>query len=109
MEAAFGRPGFYILSFMQFVYPVIAMISYNVIVGDTLTKVLIYFSSVGEGETDKLEFQREAVVLLATAFITLPLSLYKHVAKMSKVSFLSLVSIGIILLSIIIRLGSMNM
>ncbi|CAL8147928.1 unnamed protein product [Orchesella dallaii] len=108
MEAAFGRPGFYILSFIQFVYPVIAMISYNVIVGDTLTKVLLYFSSVGAGETDKLEFQREAVVLLATAFITLPLSLYKHVAKMSKVSFLSLVSIGIILLSIIIRLGSMD-
>ncbi|ODN06280.1 putative sodium-coupled neutral amino acid transporter 11 [Orchesella cincta] len=108
MEAAFGRPGFYILSFIQFVYPVIAMISYNVIVGDTLTKVLLYFSSVGAGESDKLEFQREAVVLLATAFITLPLSLYKHVAKMSKVSFLSLVSIGIILLSIIIRLGSMD-
>ncbi len=85
------------------------MISYNIIVGDTLTKVLIFFSTTRGESDDTLEFQREAVVLLATAFVTLPLSLYKHVAKMSKVSFLSLVSIGIIMLSIIVRSSDMDM
>ena len=86
------------------------MISYNIIVGDTLTKVLIYFTSNMESEnSDQLEFQRESVVLLATVFVTLPLSLHRNVAKLSKVSFLSLVSIAIILLCIIIRLGTMSM
>lgn len=85
------------------------MISYNIIVGDTLTKVLMYFSPVSSETDDTMEFQREAVVLVATALITLPLSLYRHVAKMSKVSFLSLMSIGIILLSIVVRSNDMNM
>ena len=78
------------------------MISYNVIVGDTLTKVLIYFTAV---RSETLEIQREAVVLLATFFVTLPLSLYRNVARMAKISFLSLISIGFIMLSILIRLG----
>ena len=78
------------------------MISYNVIVGDTLTKVLIYFTAV---RSETLEIQREAVVLLATFLVTLPLSLYRNVARMAKISFLSLISIGFIMLSILIRLG----
>lgn len=87
----------------------LAMISYNIIVGDTLTKVLIYFSNPKDENSEELEFQRESVVLLATLFVTLPLSLYRNVARLSKVSFLSLVSIGIILLAIIVRLGTMHM
>ena len=39
VHVAFGRPGFYILTLLQFIYPFIAMISYNVIIGDTITKV----------------------------------------------------------------------
>ena len=84
------------------------MISYNIIVGDTLTKVLLYFSSM-RPDSDTMEFQREAVVLAATLFVTLPLSLYRDVARMSKVSFLSLVSLGFIMLSILIRLGGSTM
>lgn len=41
VQAAFGLPGFYILTFMQFIYPFIAMVSYNVIIGDTITKVFM--------------------------------------------------------------------
>jgi len=89
--------------------PFAAMISYNIIVGDTMTKVLLYFTSMQSETSEKLEFQREGVVLLFTLFVTLPLSLYRNVSKLSNVSFLSLVSIAIILLSIIVRLGSMNM
>lgn len=83
------------------------MISYNVIVGDTLTKVLGYlsFSSSGNSSSEEgtMNLQREAVVFLATITITLPLSLYRNVARMSKVSFVSLISIGFILMAIIIR------
>ena len=41
MEASFGLPGYVILSFIQFIYPFIAMVSYNIICGDTLTKLLV--------------------------------------------------------------------
>ena len=41
MEASFGLPGYVILSIIQFVYPFIAMVSYNIICGDTLTKLLV--------------------------------------------------------------------
>lgn len=39
VHVAFGKPGFYLLTLLQFIYPFIAMISYNVIIGDTVTKV----------------------------------------------------------------------
>ncbi|XP_038145684.1 putative sodium-coupled neutral amino acid transporter 11 isoform X3 [Cyprinodon tularosa] len=39
VQSTFGFPGFLILSALQFLYPFIAMISYNITTGDTLTKV----------------------------------------------------------------------
>lgn len=39
VHVAFGRPGFYLLTLLQFIYPFIAMISYNIVIGDTVTKV----------------------------------------------------------------------
>ena len=41
MESAFGMPGYILLSVIQFIYPFIAMVSYNIICGDTLTKLLV--------------------------------------------------------------------
>lgn len=99
MESAFGRWGFYVLSFLQLVYPLIAMISYNIIVGDTLTKVLVYFAN----DSGEMRYQREVVVLVATIFVTLPLSLYRNVSRLANVSFFSLLSIGVIVISILIR------
>uniref|UniRef100_A0A8C7Z984 Putative sodium-coupled neutral amino acid transporter 11 n=1 Tax=Oryzias sinensis TaxID=183150 RepID=A0A8C7Z984_9TELE len=39
VQSTFGFPGYLILSVLQFLYPFIAMISYNITTGDTLTKV----------------------------------------------------------------------
>ncbi|KAF3843063.1 hypothetical protein F7725_001912 [Dissostichus mawsoni] len=39
VQSTFGFPGFVILSGLQFLYPFIAMVSYNITTGDTLTKV----------------------------------------------------------------------
>lgn len=50
------------------------MISYNIIVGDTVTKVLIRTTGVSP---DSIIAQRETVVFLTTLVITLPLSLYR--------------------------------
>jgi sodium-coupled neutral amino acid transporter 11 len=82
-----------------------AMISYNVAVGDTLTKVLMRLTGVG---TESLLSHREVVVALATILITAPLCLYRDIAKLAKVSFLSLVFVAFILITIFIRLRTLQ-
>jgi sodium-coupled neutral amino acid transporter 11 len=82
-----------------------AMVSYNVAVGDTLTKVLMRLTGVG---AESLLSHRETVVALATVFITAPLCLYRDIAKLAKVSFLSLVFVAFILIAIFIRLETMH-
>lgn len=76
------------------------MVSYDVVVGDTITKVFV--------RTFKLEpgswlAQREVVVGLATIFVTLPLCLYKDVARLAKVSLFSLVCVGFILAAVFVK------
>lgn len=76
------------------------MISYNVVVGDTITKVLIRMFKL-----DKSSWfaKREITVGFATAFVTLPLCLYRDIGKLAKVSLFSLVCVGFILVAIIIE------
>ncbi|XP_011175926.1 putative sodium-coupled neutral amino acid transporter 11 [Solenopsis invicta] len=105
MRASFGRAGFYILTTLQFVYPFIAMVSYNVVVGDTVTKVLIRVTGMNE---TNIFAHRQVVILLATLCITIPLCLYRNVARLAKISFLSLVCVGFILLAIFIRMDTMS-
>ncbi|KAF3424956.1 hypothetical protein E2986_09392 [Frieseomelitta varia] len=105
MRASFGRTGFYILTTLQFIYPFIAMVSYNVVVGDTVTKVLIRVTGISE---TNIFAHRQVVVLFATVCITIPLCLYRNVARLAKISFLSLVCVGFILLTILIRMGTMS-
>ncbi|XP_045681364.1 putative sodium-coupled neutral amino acid transporter 11 isoform X2 [Phyllostomus hastatus] len=76
VNKTFGFPGYLLLSVLQFLYPFIAMISYNIITGDTLSKV----------------FQRIPGVVF-----TLPLSLYRDIAKLGKISLISTVLTTLIL------------
>ncbi|XP_076638464.1 uncharacterized protein LOC143350314 [Colletes latitarsis] len=105
MRASFGRTGFYILTTLQFIYPFIAMVSYNVVVGDTVTKVLIRVTGMSE---TSIFAHRQVVIFFATVCITIPLCLYRNVARLAKISFLSLVCVGFILLAILIRMGTMS-
>lgn len=81
VQAAFGLPGFYVLTFMQFIYPFIAMISYNVIIGDTVTKVLLRVFSVSP---DSILSNRHFIVIMASLIVTLPLSLHRNISKLNK-------------------------
>ncbi|XP_065167119.1 putative sodium-coupled neutral amino acid transporter 11 [Atheta coriaria] len=105
MEAAFGRPGYILLSILQFVYPFIAMVSYNVIVGDTVTKVIVRITGC---EVDDLIARREFVVFVATLLITIPLCLYRDIAKLAKISFISLLCLAFIMFSVFVRVGPMK-
>ncbi|XP_053185143.1 putative sodium-coupled neutral amino acid transporter 11 [Scomber japonicus] len=100
VQSTFGFPGFLILSGLQFLYPFIAMISYNITTGDTMTKIFQRIPGVGP---DHILAERHFVILLSTLLFTLPLSLYRNIEKLGKVSFLSMVLTFIILIIVIIR------
>ncbi|XP_077515384.1 putative sodium-coupled neutral amino acid transporter 11 isoform X2 [Amblyomma americanum] len=103
VQAAFGLPGFYALTFMQFIYPFIAMISYNVIIGDTVTKVFVRIFNVAP---DSILGNRHFIVIMASLLVTLPLSLHRNISKLNKVSLMSLLIILAILGFVIVRMGT---
>ncbi|XP_006003662.1 putative sodium-coupled neutral amino acid transporter 11 [Latimeria chalumnae] len=105
VNRAFGFVGYMILSILQFLYPFIAMISYNIITGDTLTKVFQRFPGVGP---DSILANRHFVVLATTVLFTLPLSLYRNITKLGKVSLLSLILTVVILLIVIVRVATLG-
>uniref|UniRef100_A0A671XGR9 Putative sodium-coupled neutral amino acid transporter 11 n=1 Tax=Sparus aurata TaxID=8175 RepID=A0A671XGR9_SPAAU len=86
VQSTFGFPGFLILSVLQFLYPFIAMISYNITTGDTLTKVFQRIPGVGP---DHILAERHFVILLSTVAFTLPLSLYRNIERLGKVSLIA--------------------
>uniref|UniRef100_A0A3B4AS15 Putative sodium-coupled neutral amino acid transporter 11 n=1 Tax=Periophthalmus magnuspinnatus TaxID=409849 RepID=A0A3B4AS15_9GOBI len=83
VQSTFGFPGFLILSVLQFLYPFIAMISYNITTGDTLTKVFLRIPGVGPSH---ILANRHFVILVITVLFTLPLSLYRNIERLGKVS-----------------------
>ena len=76
------------------------MVSYNVLVGDTITKVLVYYADL---DASSLWSRREVIIALVTVCLTLPLSLYDGMAKFARVSFVSLMVTAFILLCIVVR------
>uniref|UniRef100_A0A3P8TPG2 Putative sodium-coupled neutral amino acid transporter 11 n=1 Tax=Amphiprion percula TaxID=161767 RepID=A0A3P8TPG2_AMPPE len=105
VQSTFGFPGFLILSGLQFLYPFIAMISYNITTGDTLTKVFQRIPGVGP---DHILAERHFVILLSTILFTMPLSLYRNIEKLGKVSFLSMVLTLTILVIVVIRAATLG-
>uniref|UniRef100_A0A1B0CDE8 Putative sodium-coupled neutral amino acid transporter 11 n=1 Tax=Lutzomyia longipalpis TaxID=7200 RepID=A0A1B0CDE8_LUTLO len=103
MEAAYGKWGYYLLSILQFTYPFLAMISYNVVVGDTLSKVLVRFMPTWGASMGAV---RAAVVFVVTIGIIAPLCLYKNVSRLARASFLSLVCVVFILFAVVCKLIS---
>ncbi|XP_024142627.1 putative sodium-coupled neutral amino acid transporter 11 [Oryzias melastigma] len=105
VQSTFGFPGFLTLSVLQFLYPFIAMISYNITTGDTLTKVFQRIPGVGP---DHILAERHFVILLSTVLFTLPLSLYRNIEKLGKVSFLSMVLTLTILIIVVVRAATLG-
>ncbi|XP_076463815.1 putative sodium-coupled neutral amino acid transporter 11 [Babylonia areolata] len=104
--AAFGRPGFYTLTVLQFIYPFIAMVSYNVIIGDTITKIVLWMAGNSTGFVHDVLGNRRFVICIVTLLVTLPLSLYRNIGKLAKWALLSIVMIFFIIITVAIRLGT---
>lgn len=80
------------------------MVSYNVVVGDTLSKVLVRI--VPSWGATSMGAVRFGVVFVVTVFVITPLCLYKNVSRLARASFLSLVCVVIILFAVICRMLS---
>ncbi|XP_015724334.1 putative sodium-coupled neutral amino acid transporter 11 isoform X3 [Coturnix japonica] len=100
VKKTYGFLGYLILSTLQFLYPFIAMISYNIITGDTLTKVFLRIPGVG---SENVLTDRRFIILFTTVIFTLPLSLYRDIAKLGKVSLVSLLLTIVILVIVMVR------
>ncbi|NXC44883.1 AVT2 protein, partial [Penelope pileata] len=100
VRKTYGLIGYLILSTLQFLYPFIAMISYNIITGDTLTKVFLRIPGVG---SENVLTDRHFIILFTTIIFTLPLSLYRDIAKLGKVSLISLILTIVILVIVMVR------
>ncbi|KAG9340865.1 hypothetical protein JZ751_020058 [Albula glossodonta] len=100
VHTTFGFPGYLILSVLQFLYPFIAMVSYNIITGDTLTKVFQRIPGVGP---DHIFAKRHFIILLTTVLFTFPLSLYRDISKLGKVMSRVLTYFSIRYISLVIR------
>ncbi|XP_078408440.1 putative sodium-coupled neutral amino acid transporter 11 [Cetorhinus maximus] len=105
VNKAFGITGYVILSFLQFLYPFIAMVSYNIISGDTLTKV---FQRIPGVAPESILAERRFVIMLTTILLMLPLSLYRNIANLGKVSLFSLVLTIAILVIVVMRAATLG-
>nr|XP_025131549.1 putative sodium-coupled neutral amino acid transporter 11 isoform X6 [Bubalus bubalis] len=105
VNRTFGFPGYLLLSVLQFLYPFIAMISYNIVTGDTLSKV---FQRIPGVDPENLLIGRHFIIVLSTVVFTLPLSLYRDIAKLGKISLISTVLTTLILGIVVARVVSLG-
>ncbi|NWV33190.1 AVT2 protein, partial [Grantiella picta] len=100
VKKSYGHVGYLILSALQFLYPFIAMISYNIVTGDTLTKVFQKIPGVG---LDNPLTDRHFIIVLTTIIFTLPISLYRDIARLGKISLISLMLTSVIVMIVMVR------
>lgn len=93
----------YPFHFILFLFLLLAMISYNVVVGDTLSKVLIRFLPEWDLSMSTVRF---TVVLVVNICVVIPLCLYRNVSRLAKASFISLACVVFILFAVILKLIS---
>lgn len=103
MTCCFGRAGFFIISIIQFLFPFMAVVGYNIGVGDTLSKVFGAFVGEDPQSSSLIFLNRNIIIGVTCITILLPLSLYKNISKLSKASLLSTVAILFIITSVLIR------
>ncbi|XP_027721883.1 putative sodium-coupled neutral amino acid transporter 11 isoform X3 [Vombatus ursinus] len=84
---------------------VTAMISYNIITGDTLSKVFQRIPGVDPGN---FFIGRHFIIGLSTVAFSLPLSLYRDIAKLGKASLISAVLTAVILIFVIVRVFTLG-
>ncbi len=86
----FGRVGFYLVSAFQLLFAFGAMTAYTVIIGDTLP---LFLRSVLPPSWPLALSSRPLAIVLASGGVSLPLSLSRDIAALSKTSAVSVLAI----------------
>ncbi|KAL5262241.1 hypothetical protein ACHWQZ_G007832 [Mnemiopsis leidyi] len=97
VAATFGDAVVPVLVAMQFSFPFMAMMSYQIIISDnlsTIVKSIAWDSPVAD---------RRLLLLLSTVFIVLPLSYFKFIQSLSKISLASVISVVFLVCTVIYK------
>lgn len=104
MDRSFGPSGRAAVSLFQFAFAFGGMSAFGIIIGDTIPHVIIsLFPSLKTIPVLSLLTNREFVIVLCTACISYPLSLYRDIHKLARASGLALVGMVIIVASVVIE------
>ncbi|EIW73705.1 hypothetical protein TREMEDRAFT_67510 [Tremella mesenterica DSM 1558] len=104
MYHCFGQWGSTLVSFFQFAFAFGGMCAFDVIIGDSITPVIAYlFPSLSHHAILRLLVDRRIVIIICTLCVSFPLSLHRDIVKLSKSSSFALVSMGIIVISVLLR------
>ncbi len=90
VERCFGRPGLVAISLAQWLFAFGGMVAFGVIVGDSVPQVLrAAWPGLPAVPVLGLLADRRAVIVLCVLGVSYPLSLYRDIAKVSRVSRVS--------------------
>jgi sodium-coupled neutral amino acid transporter 11 len=91
VQHCFGRTGLIAISIAQWAFAFGGMVAFGIIVGDTIPHVL---AAVWPGLRDipvlSLLTNRRAVIVICTLGVSYPLSLYRDIAKVRRLSWMNL-------------------
>ncbi|GAA5815905.1 hypothetical protein MFLAVUS_009424 [Mucor flavus] len=97
-EVAMGRFGFHMLNFMLFVQSAGSVISYFILVADTIPILLgLYFPQY------PLLADRQLVTILVAVFIIFPLNLFRSIGALARWSAFSVLLLPVMIVTVLIR------
>lgn len=102
VEHVMGKKGKLLILFTNGLFAFGGCIGYCIIIGDTIPHVLRAVFSQNDGEVH-FWLRRNVIIVLVTIFISFPLSLKRNIEGLSKASFLAVISMIIIVLTVVIR------
>lgn len=104
VEHCFGRPGLIAISLAQWVFAFGGMVAFGVIVGDTIPHVLVaVWSDLANVPVLGLLTDRRVVIAILVMGISLPLTLYRDIAKLAKASTFALIGMAVIVSTVLIQ------
>ncbi|KAI0018281.1 transmembrane amino acid transporter family protein [Xylariomycetidae sp. FL0641] len=104
VEHCFGRPGLVAISVAQWAFAFGGMVAFGVIVGDSIPHVFkAIWPDLPNVPVLNLLANRQAVIAIFVLGVSLPLTLYRDIAKLAKASTLALISMFIIVGTVVIQ------
>jgi len=98
---AFGRKGFLAVLASMFLFAFGGLLTYTIILADDISVV----AAVWSGQ-DSTPWVRRGVILVASVFVLLPLSLVRNMSSLARTSGVSLVAVATVVIVVLIRAGT---